>query len=278
MTRTRWVGLVTASAIALALAGCSSPHEEDSSPKPIPEPTMAIDSPEEMCGVGYTTPPVAPSSTLWLRADGAWFHSGLVGTQTDTTVAVFVHQSNLGFCGWFPYAQYLAKHGVRSILLNLCGFGVTLCPTSTPVMESGAQAVLAAARWARADGATRVVAVGASMGGTVTVLAASEDSDHQLDALADLSGPIIYLDANTTFAASTITVASFFAVAPSDRVVSVYQMETLAGEISSPTPILHLDGDGHGWGLLHNADSAGPFFDPLAEQLASFIEGTPPTN
>jgi len=210
--RARWARFAAAAITAIVLAGCASAPDADPSEKPIPKPTVAIDSPATMCGDGYTTPPIAPSSTLWLPADGSWFHSGLVGDASDTTVAVFVHQADLGFCGWYPYAQYLAKRGVRSIMLNLCGFGVTLCPPDALVLSDGADAVLTAARWARAHGATRVVVVGASMGGTTAVLAASEDRKHQLDAVADLSGPLVYLDANITHAGDSISIPSFFAV------------------------------------------------------------------
>jgi dienelactone hydrolase len=162
---------------------------------------------------------------------------------------------------------------VRSILLNLCGFGVTLCPPDALVLSDGADAVLTAARWARAHGATRVVVVGASMGGTTAVLAASEDRKHRLDAVADLSGPLIYLDANISHAGDSITIPSFFAVDPDDQVVSTFQMQSLAGEIASPAPILHLDGSGHGWDLLHGLDRGG--FNALADQLAAFIQGSP---
>jgi len=269
----RWASVAAAAIMTIVLAGCASAPEAEPTEKPITKPTVAIDSPATMCGDGYTTPPIAPTSTLWLHADGSWFHSGLVGDATDTTVAVFVHQADLGFCGWYPYAQYLAKGGVRSIMLNLCGFGVTLCPPDALVLSDGADAVLTAARWARAHGATRVVVVGASMGGTTAVLAASEDRKHQLDAVADLSGPLVYLDANITHAGDSITIPSFFAVDPDDQVVSTGQMQSLADEIASPAPILHLDGSGHGWDLLHGLDRGA--FDPLADELASFIQGKP---
>jgi len=272
-TRSRWAAFAVAALVAVVLAGCSSAPASDPTEKPLAKPTVAIDSPATMCGDGYTTPPIAPTSTLWLPADGSWFHSGLVGDASETTVAVFVHQADLGFCGWYPYAQYLAKRGVRSIMLNLCGFGVTLCPPDALVLSDGADAVLTAARWARAHGATRVVVVGASMGGTTAVLAASEDRKHRLDAVADLSGPLIYLDANISHAGDSITIPSFFAVDPDDQVVSTSQMQSLAGEIASPAPILHLDGSGHGWDMLHGLDRGG--FNALADQLAAFIQGTP---
>ncbi|MEO6532131.1 MAG: hypothetical protein ABIO06_01000 [Pseudolysinimonas sp.] len=275
LTRARWARLVTATLVSTVLAGCASAPEPDPTPKPFAKPTIKIDSPAKLCGDGYSTPPIAPTSTLWLPADGAWFHSGVVGDTSETTVAVFVHQSDMGFCGWYPYAQYLSRHGVRSIMLNLCGYGATLCALDAPVIHGGADAVLVAARWARSHGATRVVAVGASMGGTTTVLAASEDGKHQLDAVADLSGPVNYLDAEISTVGEHITIPSFFAVAPGDDVVSTTEMESLASEIHhSPAPILHLDGDGHGWDLLHSSTNRGAF-NPLADQLAAFIQGSP---
>ena len=261
-------------AVAVALSACAA----GGTAKPTPTTTALVKPsylpapPSADCEDGVTKAP--PSSTLWIGADGAWFHAGLVGPDTDTTVAVLVHQSNLGYCGWWKYAAYLSEHGVRTVLLNLCGYGATVCPDDEPLMASGAQAVLAAAQWARAHGATRVVTLGASMGGTAVVLAASEDKGHALDAVADLSGPIVYEDAVTTGAGSTITIASFFAVDPNDEVVGGGQLEGLASEIKGPTPILHLDGSGHGWDLLTVLNQ----FNPLAAQLADFIQGTPATN
>ena len=265
--------LATATLVAVALAACSATPEADPTPTPFAKPTITIDSPSTMCGDGYSTPPIAPTSTLWLPADGAWFHTGIVGDASETTVAVFVHQSDTGFCGWYPYAQYLTQHGVRSIMINLCGYGATLCAPDALVLTGGADAVLVAARWARRHGATRVVAVGASMGGTTTVLAASKDRKHQLDAVADLSGPISWLDADISTAGQHISIPSFFAVAPGDEVVSTTEMEDLAGQIHSPPPILHLDGSGHGWDLLHGANRGA--FNPLADQLTAFIQGAP---
>jgi len=265
--------LTATTIVAVLLAGCTSAPEPDPTPKPLAKPALALDPPSTRCGDGYSTPPITATSALWLPTDGTWFDSGLVGDGSETTVAVFVHQVDLGYCGWYPYAQYLAKRGVRSILLNLCGYEETLCDPDADVLSSGADAVLAAARWARAHGATRVVAVGASMGGTTTVLAASEDDKHRLDAVADLSGPLSYLDADISNAGGSIAIPSFFAVAPSDQVVSTGAMESLAGEISSPAPILHLDGRGHGWAMLYGANRGD--FNALADQLATFIQGVP---
>ena len=92
--------------------------------------------------------------------------------------------------------------------------------------------------------------------------------------MADLSGPMNYLDAEIYTAGKHITIPSFFAVAPGDDVVSATELESLAGDIHSPAPILHLDGDGHGWDLLHSSTNRGAF-NPLADQLVAFIQGTP---
>jgi dienelactone hydrolase len=232
-------------------------------------PTKLPPAPTAVCGTGLTPPP--PSSSLWLGAKGAWFNAALVGPIGSPTVAVLVHQADRDFCGWWPYAQDLAQHGVRSLLIDLCGYGETRCPPNEPVIGSGASAVLVAATWARAHGATRVVVVGASMGGTTAVLAASTDKGHLLDAVADLSGPIDYLDAHTSNAGRTIRIPSFFAVDPADSVVAPIELQDLANEIKTPKPILHFDGHGHGWDQLSDPLSDDPF-DLLADQLTTFIQ------
>jgi pimeloyl-ACP methyl ester carboxylesterase len=278
MTRSRLVGVI-ALLVALAVAGCtatSAPtHTHAHTVVPVAEPTKLPFSPALVCG-GGTTPTLA-SSSLWLSADGAWFDTGLVGPVDSTTVAVFVHQSDRDYCGWWTYVQYLAQHGVRSVLLDLCGFGQTVCPAREPVLGSGATAVLVAAQWAKAHGATRVVAVGASMGGTATILAASRDKGHILNAVADLSGPIAYLDVDDTNAGHKIRIASFFATDPDDELVGPGEIEGLASQIKSPKPIEHLDGTGHGWALLSDPLSEAPF-DPLADELLAFIQGVPAAN
>lgn len=226
------------------LAGCTAaPPASDPAPTPIsfPKPNIAARAPSKACGAGELK-----GEGTYIHADDVWFETGIVGE--GDTVAVFVPQSGSDYCGFKKFAAVLADRGIQSVLINLCQIGQTICDGRN-IVTSGADAVLVAADEARANGATRVVAVGASMGGT-TVIAASEAAKAgQLDAVADLSGPIEFEGVNTLIGAEDIAIPMFLAVAGSDPVVSAVQMKKLADYSSSPDWAQY-SGAGHGWDLL----------------------------
>lgn len=103
------------------------------------------------------------------------------------TVLVLLHQTGpWGLCGWGRFATEAAAEGLPSIAIDLCGYGDSVCAAG---LESTPEALvdLAAAHAREAMGASRVVLVGASMGGSETVIAVAGGA--QVDAWVDLSGP-----------------------------------------------------------------------------------------
>jgi pimeloyl-ACP methyl ester carboxylesterase len=99
--------------------------------------------------------------------EGLTLGSGTVGI-------VMVHQLDEDLCEWKPYAQHLAKLGYRVLIF-----------TEGADPPAG---VVAAATELRHEGATRILLVGASIGGT-TVLAAAAIVKPPVAAVVDLSGP-----------------------------------------------------------------------------------------
>ena len=163
---------------------------------------------------------------MWVTTDDGTFDVGVIG-EGDVT-AILVHQMNENACGWFPFAANLADKGVRVMLLNLCGYGETTC-TGGSLTGTGADAVLAAADWARENGAERVVVDGASIGGTTAMIAATNDAETGLlDGVADLSSPVVADGADLRRGAPSITIPTFLAVGPGDSVVSVSAMHEVA--------------------------------------------------
>jgi fermentation-respiration switch protein FrsA (DUF1100 family) len=252
--------LVLAALLATSIAGCAGapstdgPAAGDASPKP----------PSEAClGVAQDT------SSMWLTTDDGRFDVGLIG-EGDVT-AILVHQLNANACGWFPYAAHLAEQGVRVMLLNLCGYGESEC-TDSSLTGTGADAVLAAAEWARDDGAERVVVVGASIGGTTAMIAAANDGDDGLlDGVADLSSPITADGSDLRVGAPSIVIPAFLAVGPGDSVVSVTAMQGVAGALGSAEVTLLDTASGHGWDMLNGpGDASG---QTVAELLTAFVLG-----
>ena len=98
-----------------------------------------------------------------MTLDGAIVGSGPVG-------AVLIHEYPGPMCGWWPYAAYLARHGVRALLFDLRCFGDSACDTGRGHATTD---VAAAMQALREDGARSVALVGASMGGAIAVVAAA---------------------------------------------------------------------------------------------------------
>jgi dienelactone hydrolase len=136
-------------------------------------------------------------------------------------------------------------------------------------VSSGANAVLAASEYARENGATRVVVVGASMGGTAAMVAAGSDTDGLLDAAADLSGPIEFSGVFASDYATNVTVPLFFAVSENDMAVTVDELENLGGQTASEQ-IRFTPGIGHGWDMLFEGSGAQ---SAVATALVEFIQG-----
>lgn len=188
------------------------------------------------------------------------------GTDASDTVMVLLHQTgNLGLCGWGRFATEAARQGVRSLAVDLCGYGGSECADGeqTPPEE---QADLGAAHARDAMGADRVVLVGASMGGSRTVMAVAGGAE--VDAWAVLSGPSTW--DGTTLAELAPAVAArglpgLVAHAPDDT-PSEY---TAARALATATHAEFLEGDsGHGYELLTITMGG---LRPDGEELLAFV-------
>jgi pimeloyl-ACP methyl ester carboxylesterase len=259
---------LTMLALSLVLAGCGG----GGSPRP-PLATAATasapapPSPAELCG-GPTT----PAQSFWLPApQGAQLQAAVVGT--GPTTAVFVHEFGpRGLCGFWPYADWLAKtKGVRSVLFSQCGNGASQCPAGDVAAQWPA-ATDAAVTWARANGARQLTLVGASAGGVVALQAAAAIRPP-VDGVVDLSGERHWQGLDSLAAARRLRVPALVAVAPGDDAVSVATMRQLyrAVPVRAKRLVVLAEGAGHGWELLGGA--AGSDWSPLAATVAAWVQG-----
>jgi pimeloyl-ACP methyl ester carboxylesterase len=253
-------------ALSITLAGCtgggsSPPPTTTAAAAPVPP------APAELCG-GPTT----PAQSLWLSGPtGAQIYAAVVGTGPAT--AVFVQQAGpTGVCGFWPYADWLARtKGVRSLLFSQCGNGASQCPAGNPA-DQWPEVTTAAVAWARKNGAGQVTLVGASAGGVVALQVAAS-ARPPVDAVVDLSGEKRWMGLDSLAAARRLEVPALFAVAPGDRYVSVATMRRLyqAAPVRPKRLVVLADGAGHGWELLGGA--AGSDWSPLAATVAAWIQG-----
>lgn len=261
--------------LAAALSGCAGatgagdPGEtaggSGSTPAATADPAAdAPTSPSDRCGDTGVE-----SSAMRLPVGDARYDVGVAGE--GTTTAIFAHQRNQDECGFWPYASTLAEQGVQVLLVNSCGYGETECPrNANHVVDDGADALLAAAEWAREQGAERVVVVGASMGGTAAIVAGGRDgADGLLDGVVDLSGPIAFRGYDSLGDAPALSAPLLLAVAPDDTSVGIDELQQLADATASDDVTIIGDGVGHGWAML----TTGTAFNAFAERVTAFITG-----
>jgi hypothetical protein len=258
-------------ALSIMLTGCTGddwwPSTSITATTAAPAATPPPPPPAQLCG-GPTT----QAESFWLSAPGgAQVYAAMVGTGPVT--AVFVHQAGpTGLCGFWPYADWLARtKGVRSLLFSQCGNGASQCPPGNAA-DQWPELTTAAVSWARAHGAGQVTLVGASAGGVVALQVAASISPP-VDGVVDLSGERGWMGLDSLAAARRLGVPALFAVAPGDRYVSVGTMRQLyrATPVRAKRLVVLAEGAGHGWELLGGA--AGSDWSPLAVTVAAWIQG-----
>ncbi len=193
--------------------------------------------------------------------------AGVIGPARARTVAVLLPQIS-GMCGWGRYATALAEDaGVTSILLDPCGYGDSECSDAgddDPLNE-----VAPAIRHAREElGARRVVLVGTSMGGSLTVLAAAAGA--ALDGWVDVSGPPRWEKTDLASVADDLPSSGMVVMARSDGDSAFRQARGLA-RVSGATFVD--GGSGHGWELLTAPLSGRP--TRVGARVAAFVAGGP---
>lgn len=118
---------------------------------------------------------------------------------------VLAHQYGGDVCEWAPYAQRLAGLGYTAIAFDLRGFGLSQHRTGEALFRYDLD-VAAAAKLARAQGAKRVILIGASIGANAVVVAGASVKPP-VDGVVSLSAPATFrLDAVSAAKTSKVPV------------------------------------------------------------------------
>jgi pimeloyl-ACP methyl ester carboxylesterase len=160
---------------------------------------------------------------------------------SGTVGIVLAHEYMSNLCGWVDYAQHLRDLGYRALAFD---FGAHLVAD-----------VNAAADELRHEGATRIVLIGASMGGTASLMAASPPSSG-VAAVAALSAPSSFMGLDGAGASSTLSIPVLYMASHDNG-----EFPGDAQAMYSVCPSAHkqlqiLSGSDHGTALLHGAVAA----------------------
>ncbi|MEV4412868.1 alpha/beta fold hydrolase [Catellatospora sp. NPDC049609] len=246
----------TALAAAVLLLGLSACGGGE--PAPAPSPTGL--------GAGSTCEPPPGTRQARFGTDGADLGGLLLGT--GRTGIVLAHQNGGDVCQWLPYAQELAGQGYRVLAFDFGGFGVSTAGTS-----SNTQQVVMAAQVLRDDGATSIVLIGASMGGTA-VLAAAPTVTPAPAAVVSLSAPSVF-GANALDAAPKLTMPVLYAAGEfeSSFADSARELHGLTPQATG-SELLVVPTDSHGVFLL--TPGLGGASDTVRAKVTAFLAAHAP--
>jgi dienelactone hydrolase len=193
----------------------------------------------------------ADATVTVLTGDGMTLPAAdFVSDSPNGTVLVLLHQTGmLGLCGWATFAPQAAAAGMSSVAVDMCGYAAAQCDDgeATPPED---QVALAVAHAREQLDAETVVLVGASMGGSQTVVAVAHGVD--VDGWVDVSGPAVWegttlLDLAPDLAARGLP--GLVAHAPDDDA----QQYAAAQALAAASGAEFLDGQSdHGWFMLND--------------------------
>ena len=212
--------------LAIVLAACSTSHVD---------------------GPGTTSREVEFAST-----DGVTLAGRLFGPEEASAGVVLAHMFPADQTSWFPFADRLAGEGYRVLTFDFRGF----CPGGDAGCSEGEKRVpdmwrdvLGAMQVLRDEGVSRIALVGASMGGTASLVAASTEGED-VEAIVTLSAPIQFegLEAGPD-EVSRLTAAKLFIAGHAD-VPAAEAVDVLYAEALQPKRPLLLTTEDHGTDIL----------------------------
>jgi pimeloyl-ACP methyl ester carboxylesterase len=213
------LGLLVTSALLQAGAGAAAPTGTDQCLQP-------GDTPVHM-----------------MARDGVALYGLEVGT--GTTGVVLGHQYFSDHCEFMAFARELAGLGYRALSIDFRGNGLSGTGRSNRLDLD----VAAAVARLRADGATRVKLVGASMGGTAALVAGSWVRPL-VDGIVSLSGPDYFRGLNATKAVERSRVPVRFLVSRDDRPFASDATTLMRRAAAKDKAIVRYTAAGHGSSIL----------------------------
>ena len=184
--------------------------------------------------------------------DGVTLSGHLFGPDEGTAGVVLAHMFPSDQSSWYFFADRLGQRGYRVLTFNFRGYcpgGDAGCSEGEKDIAAMWQDVEGAVETLRSEGVTQFGLVGASMGGTASLIVAAKQG-RDIGALISLSAPISFegLDAGAGVLAE-VSAAKLF-IAGHEDVAAVEAVNTLYdGSIPPKRPVILTTGD-HGTDIL----------------------------
>ncbi len=196
-------------------------------------------------------------TTFWFKAaDGVQLDGAVLGSGRTGVVLATEYPADL--CSWLPEALVLQKRGFRVFLFDFRGFGLSTQPAAAK-QRRFVEDVIGAAREARARGAKRLYLMGASLGATSSIVAATRITPLvagvvSLSGEASLNGRLAATGLDAESAAKHLKVPVLYVAARGDPLTPPADVVRMRAALWSKGSSVHVfAGTFHGWDMLYLA-------------------------
>jgi alpha-beta hydrolase superfamily lysophospholipase len=205
------------------------------------------------CGSASTTVAAPPSvAVTFTTSDGVALAGRLFGPSDARSGVVLSHMLPADQSSWYPEADRLAAQGYRVLTFDFRGY----CPGGDAGCSQGAKDIneaptdlIAALAFLRSKGPTRFALVGASIGGTASLVVASQQMN--IPAVVTLSAPeVLNAVAAGPPVLASITGAKLFIAGLGDPTGSAQAAQDLYANSPQPKRLEIVPVDDHGTDLL----------------------------
>ena len=225
-----------------------------------------------LAACGEPAPTTGSRAITFESTDGVELAGRLFGPSEGSAGVVLAHMSPSDQRSWFDLAERLAREGYHVLTFDFRGYcpgGDGGCSEGERDVPNIPKDVEGAIAELRRRGVTTVGLVGASMGGTASLLVAA-DEGRDVAAVVTLSAPTTFegLDANAEVL-SEITAAKLF-IAGLEDISAAQAVDTLYAQTIQPKrPVILTTGD-HGTDIL-TGNQAGRAADEVVNWLERYM-------
>lgn len=210
--------LLSALTLVAALVACS----EDSGETPTPQPGLA-------------------ETVDFQTSDGITLRGHLFGD--GDTVVILAHMRPSDQSSWYDFAQELAEQGYSALTFDFRGFGESDGDKEFSKIDLDVEAAIEAMR---ARGHDNIFLIGASMGGTASIVVAARE---EVSGVVTLSAPARFEGLDAEEAVAQVTEPKLF-FASKDDPSAKSSLEELFKRAPDPKIQKVFNGDAHGTDML----------------------------
>jgi esterase/lipase len=269
VARGRMVAVTLLLLVLLAGCGPAGPAPTAAPPTGTPIPPTATSAPPTPgpAPEATATPPIPFEEVRFTTQDGVDLAATLFGTGDVAVLLLHMGSSGATQTTWHPFARLIAERGYTALTLDFRGRGDSGGRLETNLLLYDARA---AVEFLRARGYSRLVCMGASMGGTTCLRLALEVELEGVVVLASTMSngtPTMVTESNL----ATLAIPKLFVYGARDSSMVVNDMEKMYKACSEPKELVVYSGQSaHGTALFATRDG-----DRLRQELLDFLEELP---